>query len=169
MRGRPRRNPVTRSPGLSDEFVRLQERRARGQPVRPQGAGQHLHPADEPDDRRAGEARRAARRRPRARRAGRGLGHQRPSSTRSSTWPRPATTSSRPATSTAAPTPSSTTSCRTLGITVQVRRFQRSRATSPRPSTTRPAPCSARPSRTRRSRSPTWRPWPRSRTDTACR
>ncbi len=78
----------------------------------PEGAREHLHAADEPDDRRAREARRAAGRCARAGRAGRRLGHQRGFFTRSSTWPRTATTSSRPATFTAAPTPSSTTSCR---------------------------------------------------------
>ena len=36
---------------------------ARGQPLRPQGAGQHLHPDHEPDLRRAGAAHRGARRR----------------------------------------------------------------------------------------------------------
>jgi len=58
---------------LPDRGLRLRQRAAWRRPVRPQGAGQHLHAHDEPDQRRARKAHCGARRR--HRRAGRGLGH----------------------------------------------------------------------------------------------
>ncbi len=41
---------------LPDDQLRLPRRRARGEPLRAEGVRQHLHPADEPDDRRLREA-----------------------------------------------------------------------------------------------------------------
>ena len=79
-------------------------------PVRARRAGQHLHADHEPDPGRAGAARRRARGRRRRRRVRLRAGRRRPS--RSSTSPRPATTSSPAPRSTAAPTTCSTTRCR---------------------------------------------------------
>jgi hypothetical protein len=124
-----------RGAGVPDQFVRLQEHGTRGQPVRVEGARQHLHAADEPDDRRAREARRA----------------RRVSSIRLSTSRRPATTSSLRATCTAVRTRSSTTSCRRSAS-------RRNSSTPPIPRTSPPRStegrgrCSAKPSPTRPSR-----------------
>ena len=75
-------DPTTGSPrgaDLSDHQLSVQEHRARGQSVRPEGIRQYLHPHHEPDHRRAGAAHRqrskaasAHWRRARARRAGAG-------------------------------------------------------------------------------------------------
>ena len=144
----------------------FQQHRTRRQPVRPARTRQHLHPPDEPHQRRARKTRRRAgrrRRRPCPR-----LRHRRRFSTPSSTSPKPATTSSPPATSTAAPTPSSRTSCRP-SASRSASSIPTTRKTSPPPSTARPAPCSARRSPIPRSKSPTSRRSPTSPTPTACR
>ena len=87
-----RRHRRPRPADLPDDVLRLQRRRARGEPVRAQGVRQHLHADHEPD---AGR-RRAAHRQPRGRRR-RAARRERPGrrdAGASSTSPRPATTSS---------------------------------------------------------------------------
>ena len=77
---------------LRDHQLRLQEHRPRGEPLRPEGVRQHLLPADEPDQRRAGEAPgRAGRRR---RRRWPSPAGRRPSPRRSSPSPTRGRTSS---------------------------------------------------------------------------
>ena len=130
--------------------------------------GQHLHPPDEPDDRRAREARRAARRRARDRRARPGVGHQRRLLLDHQPGPgrRQHRLGAEPLRRHLHPVQRHPARARDHR---EVRGLERPAELRPRRSTRRPAPCSARPSRTRRSRSPTSRPSPRSPTTTASR
>ena len=105
-----------RAADLRDHRLPVPRHPARRRPVRAGRARQHLHADHEPD---AGRAR-AARGVPGGwcRGAGGRLRPGRRRRSRSSTWPRPATTSSRPRRCTAAPTTCCTTRCRSSGITV---------------------------------------------------
>ena len=133
---------------LPDDVLRLPRHRARREPVRAQGARQHLHADHEPDPGRRRAAHRRASRAasaPCSSPAGRP-----PRRSRSSTSPRRATTSSPARASTAARTTCSTTRCPSSGIEVSLRR----RPGRPR---VRGAPRSARTPRRsspRRSRNP---------------
>ena len=101
---RPGARQRHRRPGaadLPDDVLRLQRHRARREPVRAQGVRQHLHPDHEPDPGRRGAADRGARGRRRG--AARVAPARPPRPSRSSTSPRPATTSSPAPASTAAP------------------------------------------------------------------
>ena len=86
------RDQRRRGADLPDHLLPVPRHRARGQPVRPEGARQHLHPHHEPDQRRAGDSAsprsRAASRRWRSARA------RRRRCSRSRTSATPATTSS---------------------------------------------------------------------------
>ena len=152
---------------LPDDELPVPRHRARRQPVRAEGARQHLHPHHEPDQRRARAARRRARRRGRG--AGARLGPGRLDVLRSTTSARPATISSARPTSTAAPGTCSCTRCsgrwgsRCALSTRPTPRISAARPT-PRRAAITPRPCPTRSSKCSRSaRSP------RSAASWACR
>ena len=120
----------------------FREHRARREPVRAEGARQHLHPHHEPDDRRAGEAHRRAR----GRRGGAGAWPRarRPRPMPMQNLARPATISSARPTSTAAPGTCSPTRCKDQGIEVRFVDPGRPRGLPRAPPTTAPAPTTPR-------------------------
>ncbi len=95
---------------LPDQFLRLQQHGARSKSFRPQRARKHLHPAHESDHRTFWKSASPFSRGPTRWLDSLTLQGPPASSTRSSTSPAKAITSSPPATSTVAPTPSSMTS-----------------------------------------------------------